>query len=124
MSSVREYLDAWLRWRPGRQGTGYDKLLLIACPFPFPFDAYLLRYPVGAEIPGHRDPVESGRHYRLNIVVREAGGGGQFICADPIFATARIKLFRPDRSEHGVTRVERRARYVLSIGWVLGRQRA
>lgn len=81
--------------------------------------SYLLRYPEGAEIPPHTDPVQARRHYRLNIVLKASPAGGEFVCATPIFATRRIKLFRPDACEHSVTRVLGGSRYVLSIGWVL-----
>ena len=117
-ASLRSYLRMWLRWTRGRQGTGYDKLLLFATPLPVPLDVYLLRYPQGSEIPAHRDPVERGRHYRLNVLVWRAREGGEFRCADPIFRSGRVALFRPDRSEHAVTRVESGRRYVLSVGWV------
>ncbi len=119
MTTAREYLRSWLRWQRGRQGTGYDKLLLLATPFVIPFDLYLLRFPDGTEIPPHRDPVTSKRHYRLNIVLMRPRAGGEFICANPIFETKRIKLFRPDVSLHSVTQVQGGSRYVLSLGWVL-----
>lgn len=112
----------WLRWDRGRQGTGYDKLLLAANPFLVPFDLYLLRYPVGSHVPPHRDPVPSGRHFRLNVVVRRSRAGGHFVCDDPIYASERINLFRSDVSTHSVTKVEGRPRYVLSLGWVLRRK--
>ncbi|WOI53197.1 2OG-Fe(II) oxygenase [Parvularcula sp. LCG005] len=106
------------RWVRGRQASGYDKMLLATLPIPLPWDCYLLRFPTGSEIPPHTDPVTGKRHYRLNIVIRQADVGGEFFCADPIYATRRIKFFRPDRSEHAVSRVEAGTRYVLSIGWV------
>jgi len=119
MTDVRYYWSRWLRWERGRQNTGYDKLLLAVNPFLIPFDCYLLRFPAGSEIPPHRDPVKSGRHYRLNIVVKRSPAGGEFVCAAPLFQTRRVKLFRSDISTHSVTRVLGRARYVLSIGWIL-----
>lgn len=107
-----------LRWQRGRQQSGYDKMLLLQSPWPLPFDAYLLRFPTGAAIAPHTDPVSIGRHYRLNIVLKRARAGGEFVCATPIHASARIKFFRPDACEHSVTRVTAGTRYVLSIGWV------
>jgi hypothetical protein len=107
------------RWQQGRQGTGYEKMLLLAAHWPLPFDSYLIRYPEGTEIPPHTDPVQAGRHYRLNIVLKSPRSGGEFICATPLFATRRIKLFRPDACEHSVTRVVGGSRYVFSLGWVL-----
>ena len=120
-AAVREYLGVAFRWQPGRQGTGYDKMLLLTASWPVPFDTYLLRYPDGSEIPPHKDPVSIGRHYRLNIILKSPRSGGEFVCACPLFASKRIKLFRSDTCEHSVTRVSGGCRYVLSIGWVLGR---
>lgn len=107
-----------MRWQEGRQGTGYQKRLLLqrAGP-PLPFDLYLLRYPPGAQIPEHTDPVAKGRHFRLNIVLKR-GRGGEFRCAAPIVNTPRIKLFRPDVQPHSIGLVHE-ARYVLSLGWLL-----
>lgn len=118
-AALRSYAALAFRWQRGRQGTGYDKMLLVTAPWPLPFDSYLIRYPEGSEIPPHTDPVQAGRHYRLNVVLRSPREGGEFVCADPIFATRRIKLFRPDACEHSVTRVVGGSRYVLSVGWVL-----
>jgi hypothetical protein len=119
-SPVRQFLRNVFRWQRGRQQSGYDKMLLLQSRWPLAFDVYLLRFRQGSGIPPHTDPVAAGRHYRCNIVVKRAHGGGEFLCDAPIFATSRIKLFRPDACEHSVTRVERGSRYVLSIGWVRG----
>ncbi|WP_321394219.1 hypothetical protein [Emcibacter sp.] len=105
-------------WQRGRQKSGYDKMLLCRAYWPVKFDMYLLRFPEGSEIPLHRDRVDNGEHYRLNIVLKKSRIGGQFICNEPIFETDRIKLFRPDISEHKVSRVIRGSRYLLSIGWI------
>lgn len=107
-----------LRWQTGRQQTGYEKLLIAKNAFIFPFDCYLLRYKKGAEVPNHKDPVSNKKHYRINIILKNAKKGGQFICKGPIFENSRIKLFRPDISEHAVTKITAGTRYVLSIGWV------
>jgi hypothetical protein len=119
--SLRSYAALAFRWQRGRQGSGYDKMLLATAKWPLPFDSYLIRYPEGSAIPPHTDPVQSGRHYRLNIILKSPKSGGEFICATPIFATKRIKLFRPDACEHSVTQVVGGSRYVFSLGWVLGR---
>lgn len=105
------------RWEQGRQGSGYDKMLLLTGYFPIPFDIYLIKYPKGAFIPAHIDPVSDKKHFRLNMVLKKAKKGGEFICKDPIYNSSRIKLFRPDISEHSVTLVEEGNRYLLSIGW-------
>ncbi|WP_308365795.1 MULTISPECIES: hypothetical protein [unclassified Microbulbifer] len=106
------------RWEKGRQNTGYEKLLLLAARWPIPFDLYLLRFREGICIPPHTDPVKSGRHYRLNIVVKKAKAGGEFLCDSPIYESPRIKYFHPDISEHSVSKVQSGTRYVLSLGWV------
>lgn len=112
----------WLRWQKGRQQSGYDKMLLATARLPFTwlqgFDVYLLRFPVGSAIRPHRDEVEGGRHYRLNIILRPAKVGGVFSCTESIYESARIKLFRPDVSEHAVSEVLEGTRLLLSVGWV------
>ncbi len=119
--SLRNYTALAFRWQRGRQGTGCDKMLVVTAKWPLPFDSYLIRYPEGSAIPPHTDPVQAGRHYRLNVVLKSPKSGGEFVCATPIFATKRIKLFRPDACEHSVTQVVGGSRYVFSLGWVLGR---
>jgi hypothetical protein len=119
MIEFRKYWRHWLRWEYGRQNTGFAQLLLFINPFLIPFNCYLLRFPEGSHIPPHRDPVKSGRHFRLNIIVKLSPSGGEFVCADPIFQTRRLKLFRSDVSTHSVTRVLGGSRYVISIGWIL-----
>ena len=106
------------RWERGRQLSGYDKMLLCGATWPLKFDMYLLKFPEGSEIPPHTDPVSEGQHYRLNIVLKNATEGGDFICKDPIFETRRLKFFRPDASEHQVSRIVKGNRYLLSIGWL------
>lgn len=93
-------LSKLLRWERGRQKSGYDKMLLCCALWPVKFDLYLLKFPYGSEIAPHTDKVESGKHFRLNIILKNADEGGEFICHNPIFETNRIKLFRPDTCEH------------------------
>lgn len=93
-------------------------MLLLAARWPVKFDCYLLKFPQGCTVPPHRDTVSNGRHYRLNIVLKKAKKGGEFICDAPIYQSARIKLFRPDICEHAVTKVELGNRYLLSVGWI------
>ena len=124
IAAIRSYFKSTFRWQSGRQGSGYDKMLLLTAPWPVPFDSYLIRYPDGSSIPPHTDPVQHGRHYRLNIILKSPQSGGEFVCANPIYASRRIKLFRPDACEHSVTLVQGGSRYVLSIGWVWGKNAA
>ncbi len=100
------------KWKEGRQNTQYHKFQLIQirkC-----FDAYLIKYPANEILPAHKDKVENGKHYRLNI---ELWGRGKFICENPIFKWWRIVLFRPDICEHSMINGSS-SRLVLSIGWV------
>jgi hypothetical protein len=106
------------RWERGRQKSGYDKMCLCWAMWPIKFDAYLLKFPEGSEIQPHTDQVVSGKHYRLNIVIKNAKIGGEFLCSNPIFETKWIKLFRPDISEHQVSKIVKGTRYLLSIGWL------
>ena len=123
-SALRNYARLAFRWQSGRQGSGYDKMLLLTAPWPVPFDSYLIRYPEGSSVPPHTDPVQRGRHYRLNIILKAPKSGGEFVCSHPIYSSSRIKLFRPDACEHSVTLVQGGSRYVLSIGWVRGKNAA
>ena len=103
-------------WIKGRQGTGYDKLPIIVTRF---FDLYLLRFPQGCHVPPHVDGVDAGfAHYRMNIVLKKAKDGGEFVTNGSIINWSRLKLFRPDICEHSVTRVNMGTRYLLSIGWL------
>ncbi len=107
----------WLRWEPGRLGTRYDKLLLATSPWP-PFDLYLLRFAPGAQAPPHLDEVPGHRHFRLNVVLRRARAGGEFVCSQSLFRSSRVVLFRPDQHKHSVSEVTAGTRYVLSFGWL------
>ena len=114
------FLSKLFRWEKGRQLSGYDKMLLLGSKWFIKFDVYLLRFKEGSEIKPHTDKVDNGKHYRLNIVLKQALEGGEFICSSPIYQSSRIKFFRPDTCEHSVTKVIRGNRYLLSIGWVNG----
>ncbi len=115
--SILEELVKKLPWEEGRQKTGYKKIKLLESE-RLNFDCYLLYYPEGSEIPQHFDKVESGRHYRMNIVLKKADVGGDFVCQDVIFSKYRTNIFRPDIAEHSVTKIEKGYRLVLSIGWL------
>lgn len=114
-------LNTWLRWQTGRQASGYDKMLLAYNKIGIEFDAYILRFPIGSEIPQHRDLVRHGRHFRLNIILKKSQAGGEFICEKHILNWPRVKLFRSDLYQHAVTKIEGSPRYVLSIGWLLSK---
>lgn len=113
-------------WKDGRQGTGYKVMTFIEKGFKIfnllGFDCHLIKYEQGHKIPPHRDKVESGRHYRLNLVLRQPFGG-RFRCQKCILLVGwrgypRLVIFRPDKYKHTVTTCQG-IRLVLSIGWVL-----
>ena len=104
------------RWQPGRQGTGYRKLLLASGKT---WDAWLLHYPPGSSVPPHRDPV-AGKHWRANVLLwgEDAFRIVQPYCSSDVRRWKRIvTVFRPDIFLHEVRAVSRR-RVVLSLGWV------
>lgn len=113
----------WLQWKDGRQGSGYAKFLLLTGMFPLPFDCYILKYKEGSFISLHVDKVDSGKHYRLNVVVKAPEKGGVFTCEKCIFKFWRVAFFRPDMYEHAVSKIERGSRYVFSFGFVLGQHK-
>lgn len=105
------------KWKDGRQGTGYKVLTLINNE-RFKFDMHVLKYETGTGIPAHKDPAKPGyEHHRLNIVLKQALRGGEFVLG-PLYSLARIHKFRPDTTIHAVTPIEKGTRYVLSIGWL------
>jgi hypothetical protein len=107
-------------WEKGIVGTGFSifTLVRIVKRTPLPFAVYLLRYPVGAFIPPHRDPLSKRRLFHLNIVLTKPLGG-EFVTESVIFRLGRFVFFRPDLSTHSVTPVLEGTRYVLLIGWTL-----
>lgn len=113
-------LKNWLKWRKGRQDSGYEKMLLAAFPKLIPFDLWLLRYPEGSEIDWHDDEVDGKAHFRLNIELSKPDEGGKFESAlPPLMSVGRATLFRPDDNWHRVTQIKRGSRLVLSVGVAL-----
>lgn len=112
------YKTGW-RWQVGRQKSGYDKMLLLWSFFPIPFDIYIIRYRPGSYIGPHTDENKQGKHYRMNIIIKRCAEGGEFIAKETILNLSRIKIFRPDITEHSVTEVKKGNRYILSIGWIV-----
>lgn len=115
---MKTKLNNWLRWVPGRQGTGYAKMLLATSSWPIGFDLYLLRYEKGQGITRHTDPVPGKRHYRINVELIR-GKGGQFHCEGQYRKWGPMIFFRSDINPHWVDPVEEGRRIVVSLGWVL-----
>ena len=119
MNDYSKYLKNLFRWQSGRQNPHYKKMFIFGNPFIVPFDIYLLKFEPGSEIQPHTDQVDSGRHFRLNLIVRHPKEGGDFHCDETIYESRSLKIFRPDISEHSVSQILAGTRYVVSIGWVL-----
>lgn len=100
------------KWEAGRQRTGYRKLLLATNKKTW--DLYLLDYPKNTYIKPHTDPVPSGKHYRLNIILF---GSAKFNGKTIFSLGNRVHFFRPDIVEHSVDNVIKR-RIVLSLGYL------
>ena len=105
-----------MKWVDGRQKSGYLKSTF----FQFKrLDMHLIKYPEGASIPEHIDAVEYGKHYRLNIILKQPKKGGIFKCDKTIIDWKNVKLFRSDIHKHSVTKIDIGERVVLSIGVIL-----
>lgn len=107
-----------MKWEGGRQAGGYLKKKLFVSKL-LKLDLWLLKFPVDSFIPIHTDTVESGRHFRLNIFLKDAEKGGEFKADKVLMQTRWFAFFRPDITCHYVTKVEKGTRYVLSFGFVL-----
>jgi len=111
----------YFKWINGRQNSGYKKILLATLCWPVAFDCYIIKYEIGSFIPNHKDPVSGKNHFRLNILLKKSSLGGDFVCEKTILNWSRLKLFRPDRYYHSVSKIVSGNRYVLSIGWLWGK---
>jgi hypothetical protein len=105
-------------WEIGRQHSGYVKYLIFESQ-RLKLDVYLLKFVEGSKITPHIDEVIEGKHYRLNIYLRNAREGGEFSVSQHIFRNRFMCLFRPDKFIHSVSEVKSGTRYVLSIGKLL-----
>ena len=104
-------------WKKGRQNSAYFKCTIFKSKI-LKADFYLLKFPLGSEIKAHLDEVNNAfEHHRLNIIIKKAKSGGEFICNNKK-RKGRIQYFRPDTMLHSVTKIEEGCRYVLSIGWL------
>lgn len=111
---------SWLKWQPGRQNTGYEKMLIYQFQlFGKGFDCYLLRYKKDDEIPSHVDPIVGKKHFRLNIELKPADIGGHlFFYQNKQWKHQykRYVFFRSDLQLHKVTRIVKGERLVLTFG--------
>lgn len=108
------------KWVEGRQNSGYFKMLLFRSKL-LKMDMYLLKFQEGVEVPWHKDPAKTGRHFRFNLYLTRPGGGELLIEKNKkaIFSNRLCHLFRADDIQHAMTKVEGGTLYLLSIGKVL-----
>lgn len=80
------------------------------------FSAYLVTYPNQHKVLTHIDPMPNAKYYKFNIVLQQPKVGGVFHCQKCILNLfGRIYLFRPDKYEHSVSRIEQGKRMLLSF---------
>ncbi len=105
------------RWQNGRQhDCEYKKFTLWYFKLgKFGFDCYILKYKGDQVLPKHKDPIENGKHWRLNI----GYGFANFVCDklifDQRFGKFTVFLFRPDLYEHSLYVFEKTTK--LSFGF-------
>lgn len=111
------------KFKPGRQGTGYEICRLYkVCWFNHFFDSYLIRFKESTYLPPHRDIVWDYDHFRMNIILKKPKWGGEFICDKVWSWLDRVYIFRPDKEEHSVKEVIKGTRIVLSFGFAKPRR--
>ena len=80
------------------------------------FSINLVTYPTHHSVMNHIDPVQQGRYYKLNFVLVKPKAGGVFKCLKCIINWFnRVYLFRPDKYEHSVSKIESGKRVLLSF---------
>ncbi|UJF23543.1 2OG-Fe(II) oxygenase [Shewanella sp. OMA3-2] len=80
------------------------------------FAINLVSYGTNHQVMKHIDPVQQGRYYKLNVVLKKAQAGGVFNCAKCILNFGgRVYLFRPDKHEHSVSKILDGRRVLLSF---------
>lgn len=80
------------------------------------FSINLVTYPINHSVMNHVDNVQTGRYYKLNIILVQPKVGGVFKCQKCIINLFnRVYLFRPDKYEHSVTKIESGKRVLLSF---------
>ncbi|AWB58016.1 hypothetical protein [Colwellia sp. Arc7-D] len=80
------------------------------------FSINFVTYPTHHSVMKHSDPVQKGRYYKLNFVLVKAKVGGVFECSNCIINLFnRVYLFRPDKYEHSVSKIESGKRVLLSF---------
>lgn len=82
------------------------------------FSINYVTYPTNHSVMQHSDPVQKGRYYKLNFVLVQPKAGGVFKCSNCIINLFnRVHLFRPDKYEHSVSKIESGKRVLLSFAF-------
>lgn len=104
------------KWIKGRQdSTQYKKLCFLCFKFLWwGFDGYLLKYEPNQQLAIHKDPVDGGNHYRLNI---KLSGKCKFWSTSTIWQWGdKIIFFRPDLFFHNLVTQSKVLK--ISLGYV------
>lgn len=100
---------------------------VIRWPFYSAFFLSLISYPQGSIVEKHHDgginplKMKPLLGCNLNIVLKKAVEGGEFICMEAWVNTGRIKIFNGDKYDHEVTRVEKGRRVIFAFKFSLAK---
>ena len=96
--------------------------------WPVLFSQYIsiLEYPTGTHITRHSDGDSTAHRsivgININLVLKKAVRGGEFICPGAILNTSRLKIFNGDKYPHEVTPIEEGTRMLLAYKFSLLRK--
>ena len=107
---------SWFKWVTGRQNPTYEKFLIAQSKL-LKADCYLLRYRKGSYLNPHIDKTDKAhRHFRANLILKQSKAGGDFFCENSIIDWPRLKVFEAGKYTHGITKIEKGKRLILSMG--------
>ncbi len=73
-------------------------------------------YPTQHRVMNPIDPVQQGRYYRFNAVLIKPESGAMFRCSKCLINLFnQVYLFRPDKHEHSVSKINPGTRVLLSF---------
>ena len=100
---------------------------LIRWPFYSALFISVINYPEGSVVEVHRDggidhqKMQPLLGFNMNIVLKKATLGGEFVCPDAWVNSSRIKIFNGDRFNHHVTQIQKGGRIILAFKFSLAR---
>ncbi len=116
-----------------RKTQAYDTALqsgvggLIRWPFYSALFVSVISYPQGSIVDAHRDgginlqKMKPLLGYNMNIVLKKAILGGEFVCPQAWVNSSRIKIFNGDKYDHEVTRIQKGKRTILAFKFSLAK---